>query len=227
MKILFTLMLVHFFSNAFGQIQYQKEVHDQYVSFYKKLSRPLQNESDKIDKDTLGHSGLAIFTEFKCDTLNKVDYPKDTHSNIYFLDPKTHRPSKSTSKKDKYSTLPCNGRLYNDTLGIIMSGLFLDQVIINVIKTNHVTVLYFESHRGDYIFKEKMNDTLTETIGVPTKISQFILSDSTYKAGDIIYGLAEIVTNSYYQKDEWDENHFLNIRWKIKYYFIPTVQDNW
>jgi len=226
MKTLLALILVLTFSNTFGQIVYDKEVYDQYVKLYKKLPRQLQIELDNKSEDTSNENGLAIFTEFKCDTLNKIDQKKTSLSQITLIDPKTNRPVKSNPKADKYPTLFCRGTIQNDTLGIQISGLFLDQAIMHFINKDRVRIFYFEHYKDDSLLKENINDSLTNNLNVSTKILRFVLSDSAYKAGKTIYGSAEIITNNYFLKDTWEDNHFYKLRWRLKYYFKCKVTRN-
>ena len=226
MKTLLAIILILTFSNAFGQIVYDKEVHNQYNNLYKKLPRQLQTEFDKKSKDTLNEDGFAIFTEFKCDTLNKIEQQETSLSQITLIDPKTNRPFKSSPKTDKYPTLFCQGTIQNDTLGIQISGLFLDQAILHFINKDRVAIFYFEHYKDDSLLKENMNDSLTNSLNVTTKILRFVLSDSTYKVGKTIYGSAEIITNSYFLKDTWEDNHFYKLRWRLKYYFKCKLTKN-
>ncbi len=218
MKTFATLILALMVSNSFGQTTYDKTVTTQFVNLYKKLPKHIRNEIDQIGNDSSREEGLAIFTEFKCDTLNKVEH-KAHLPEIILIDPKTDKPYKSGTKKGKYPTLFCYGTLRNDSLVIQISGLFPDQVIMHFVRQKELSILYFEYYKNDYILKGNINDSLTNSLSVPVKISRFVLSDPAYKAGDIIYGSGDIITNSYFQKDSRSDNHFYKLRWHLKYYF--------
>jgi len=226
MKIFLALTLALTFSNAFGQIVYDKDLYNKYNNLYKKLPRQIQDQFAKRSVATSREDGLAIFTEFQCDTLNKIDQKKTGLSKIILIDPKTGRPAKSSQKKDKYPTLFCQGTILNDTLGIQISGLFLDQAVMHLVSKGKVSISYFEHYTDDFILKENINDSLTNSLSIPTKIFGFALSDSIYKVDKVIYGSAEIITNSYYQKDIWEDNHFYKLRWKLKYYFKFRLTKN-
>ena len=226
MKTLLVTILILTFSNTFGQIVYDKDVQNQYFRLYKKLPRGLQIEFDKKSKDPSNEDELAIFTEYKCDTLNNIEQKETSLSQIILIDPKTNRPVKSNPKTEKYPMLFCRGTIQNDTLGIQISGLFLDQAIIHFINKDRITIFYFEHYKNDSLLKENINDSLTNNINVSTKILRFVLSDSAYKVGNTIYGSAEIITNNYFLKDTWEDNHFYKLRWRLKYYFKCRVTKN-
>jgi len=200
-------------------------VSAQYENLYKKLSLHFRTEFDKNNQDSLAEDGLAIFTEFECDTLNKTEQKKSNLPEIELIDVKTNKPVKSDSKK-KYPKLFCYGMLRNDTLGIQINGLFLDQGIMHFVTSKRVSISYLEHHKHEYILKKNVNDSLSSSLIVPVKISRFVLSNPDYKTGDIIYGSGEIITNSYFLKDGWNENHFYKLRWRLKYYFKCRIAKN-
>ena len=109
---------------------------------------------------------------------------------------------------------------------LLVSGLFLDQAVMHLVSKGKVSISYFEHYTDDFILKENINDSLTNSLSIPTKIFGFALSDSIYKVDKVIYGSAEIITNSYYQKDIWEDNHFYKLRWKLKYYFKFRLTKN-
>ena len=142
MKTLLILVLFLPLSNAIGQIVFKKEVYNQFISLYKKLPSQVQTKFDKKSNGTSDENGIAIFTEFECDTLNKVD-PKHTDlSEIVLIDPKTNQPVKSNSPKDKFPTLFCQGTILNDTLRILIGELFFDQAIIHTVTKEKVSIFY-------------------------------------------------------------------------------------
>jgi hypothetical protein len=226
MKTLLTVILILTLSNAIGQTVYDLAVFAHYENLYKKLTLHFRTEFDKISQDTMAEEGLAIFTQFECDTLNKTDQKKSQLPEIELIDVKTNKPVKSDSKKEKYPTLFCYGMLRNDTLGIQISGLFLDQGIMHYVTAKHLSISYLEHHKHEYILKINASDSLSSSLIVPVKISKFVLSNPDYKIGDIIYGSGEIITKSYFIKDGWNENHFYKMRWRLKYYFKCRITKN-
>jgi hypothetical protein len=47
---------------------------------------------------------------------------------------------------------------------------------------------------------------------------------TAFKIGEIIYGNAEIITNTYFEKDTWEENRFYKLRCRLKYYFKFQIE---
>ncbi|MBS1667178.1 MAG: hypothetical protein JST58_07375 [Bacteroidetes bacterium] len=176
MKTLLTLVLFLTFSNAIGQIVFKNEVYNQFISLYKKLPRQVQNKFDKKNNGTSDENGIAIFTEFECDTLNKVDPKQADLSEIVLIDPKTNQPVKSNPQKDKFPSLFCQGTILNDTLQILIGELFFDQAIIQTITKEKVSIFYFEHYKDNSILKENANDSLRNSLSVPTKALRFVLN---------------------------------------------------
>lgn len=101
MRLLITLILAMTLSNTIGQTVYDKAVSAQFINLYKKLPPSFRIEFDQKNKDSSSEDGLAIFTEFECDTLNKTEQKKSNLPEIELIDVKTAGLLKMDNRYEK------------------------------------------------------------------------------------------------------------------------------
>jgi hypothetical protein len=218
------------FTNCFAQVIYDPNAAKKYDNIYKKLPSRIQKELRKSDKSTYFNQGLAILTEDKTDTINKNELGQRKLSTLILTDinPKTGKEIKSKPQKvnnDKeYLFIYCGGGLFADTLVIQIGELFFGNTIMHYILKSNVSTFYAVYIKYDTVFKNNSTDSLTNLLSIPTETVKFYLSDTTFKIGETIYGNAEIITNTYFEKDTWEENWFYKLRRRMKYYFRFQVK---
>ena len=219
-----------FFTDCFAQAIYDPSAAKKYDSVYKKLPYRIQKALFQSEKDTSFDHGLAILTEDKIDTLNKSELRQDNLPQIVLsdIDPKTHKELKPKSPKSgddkQYLYVDCVGSLFKDTLVIQISDLFFGHAVMHRVLKNSITTAYAEYIKYDTVFKINRTDSLTNLLSIPAETVKFYLSDTAFEMGEIIYGNAEIITNTYFEKDTWEENAFYKLRRRMKYYFKFEVK---
>ena len=229
-KAILVLINMTFFTESFAQTIYDPNAAKKYDSVYKKLPSRTQETLAQSGEDTSYSHGLAILTEDKTDTLNKNEIGQDNSSKIELIaiDPKTHKEIKSKPPKgntDKgYPSVNCYGSLSADTLVIQIGDLFFGHAVMHRVLKKDISTFYGVHIRHEKIFRIKSTDSLTNLLSVPSEAIKFYLSDTAFKIGETIYGNAEIITNTYFQKDTWEENRFYKLRCSMKYYFKFQIE---
>jgi hypothetical protein len=210
--------------HSFEQVSFGPKVRAQTEKEFRKLPLEMQREFADTTTKYPHPEGVSIFTEFTLDTLNKdpkaLPLPK-----IVLLDPRTNEPVKAHVNEDKHFALDCYAELGNDTLFIQMSTLWGDQVFAIQIHNKIAKAYYQEQSVSGAIYKLHMSDALTTSLVIPGKTCKLTLSDSIYKVGHPIFGRTEIITDSYFKKDDWEDGHFYHLRWRIKCYFKIRLSD--
>jgi len=213
--------------DSFAQAFYVPKAKKIFDSLYKTLPASFKKNQLKVkDYD----NGLAMFMDYKIDTLNIDDLPGTYHNDIVLreISQKIARdggPRRPASKNDdEILMVPCYAGFFNDTLVIQVGMLFFGEQIVHVITKKNLSTFYDVYRKYDSVFTLNESDLLSDRLDMPVEKIKFSLSDTSAKPGEIIYGNAELVTKVYYEKDESDENNFLKLRGRFKYYFKVTIQ---
>lgn len=225
MRPLLIICTLLFWTEIIGQVTYDPNIVKQYDSLYRKLPKETRRELSENSHKTITEIGFAFLTIDKTDTLNlEIQHDSNLKDVVLIdMDPISLKPIKTKRKnaepKTLYSLLFCFGTLANDTLAIQIGEPFFSQTILHLITANSVSTTYNERMKRDTIFKSALHDTLTNDLTISAQTIKFTLSDSSLSLGKTLYGMAEIITSPYFKKDTWEENEYLELRHKIKYYF--------
>jgi len=171
-----------------------------------------------------------MFVDYKIDTLNEDDLPGSYHTERVLSELRQKNamngiPRRPSSKSDdEILTVPCYAGFFHDTLVIQVGMLSVGEQIVHIITKKHLSTYYDVYRKYDSLFTLNETDPLSDGLDMPVEKIKFSLSDTLTKPGDIVYGNAELITKIYYQKDESDENIFLKLRGRFKYYFRVTIQ---
>jgi hypothetical protein len=229
-KAILVFINMVFFTDCIAQTIYDPNATKKYDSVYKRLPSRIKETLAQSGGDTSYNHGLAILTEDKTDTLNKSEIGQGNSSEIELIaiDPKNHKRIKSKSPKgnnDKgYPYVNCRGSLSADTLVIQIGDLFFGHAVIHRVLKNNISTFYAEYLKLDKVFKINSTDSLTNLLSIPAETIKFYLCDTAFKIGKTIYGNAEIITNTYFQKDTWEENGFYKLRRRMRYYFKFQIE---
>ena len=161
MRIFLLLLIVVFHLQSFSQISFYQGLRFQYAMQFMKLPIQMQIALADTSKKHPQPQGVAIFSEFALDTLNK-DSELSSSADIVLLDPQTRKPIKSHSNKYKQMVLDCYGELSGDTLIIQIGSLWNDQALIMSIQKDSASVFYYKQSVNNAIYKLNINDSLSK-----------------------------------------------------------------
>lgn len=226
-KFIFAVICSFLLHDSLAQTVYVSSAKKKFDSLYKALpSRFKKNLLKSKDYD----NGLAMFVEYKIDTLNEDDLPGSYHtervlSELSQKNAMNGVPRRPSSKSDdEILTVPCYAGFFNDTLVIQVGMLSFGEQIVHIITKKNLSTFYDVYKKYDSIFTLDAAGPLSDGLDMPVEKIRISLSDALTKPGDIVYGNAEVITNIYYQQDESNESIFLKLRGRFKYYFRVTIQ---
>jgi hypothetical protein len=226
-KFIFVLINSFILHDGLAQTFYTPKAKYKFDSLYKELPASFRRNQLRLkDYD----NGFAMFVEFKIDTLNADDLPGGYHTDAVLMElaEKTANngvPRRPTSKRDdEILTVPCYAGFSHDTLVIQVGMLFFGQQIVHIITKNNLSTSYDVYRKYDSVFTLNESEPPSDGLDMPAENVKFSLSDALLKPGEIIYGNAELTTKIYYEQDESDENSFLKLRGRFKYYFKVIIQ---
>jgi hypothetical protein len=217
MRLAPIILITLLYSKSFAQIVYDSSVRAQYEKLHSKLA-PHMRKGHPIEDKIGSDPGHAIFTQFELDTLNK-EQPKADLQEVILTDPKTNKPFKSARERSPYTIIDCHGVVSNDTLIIDISTLWNDQSLVELLTRDSVLANYSEQSNRDTVYKVDVSDSLVTILNVAAKINRLTLNKRHFKIGNTLYGRIEMVTGSFYKKDQWEDNHLFQLRWKFNCYF--------
>lgn len=154
---------------------------------------------------------FAVLTTHQVDTLNKNEFEEGTYK----------------TKFNKWQVMFCESTLNSGSLIIIVypgvaqnSSLYITHLIVG----SKVQSEYHEWHDYDTTFRTNLQQEKSNTLTLPITLNKCILSDTNFLVGKIIYGFADILTNTYYQDTENFKTGYIAQRLHFRYYFKLTVK---
>jgi hypothetical protein len=153
-------------------------------------------------------NGPAIFLKSKIDTLeSNYDHPDYTDADQLGQD------------------IWIAATEYDGTeLKISIGQIFGNQFIEHKVRNRKISTDFKEDYKDDDLVKLKNDDRPTNKLLIPLEIAEVKLSKTAhFKAGELIYGKAKVVTQPYYLKEPGYE--FNCIKREYEYYFKCKIRE--
>lgn len=226
MKTLLLITALFFGHIASGQYSIDPKVQHEFDSLFRKQPKDIQKKRYIKGLD----DGFALLLEFKEDTLNIKEFTPpilDTSIKIVAIDEEGNKlpdPPKDTTKYNQW--LSCQATFLKDTLGIgsffgMFSGLGFSVKIVG----DKTIGEFFEYVRTDSIYRKNLTDLKSSEIQVKALTENVILSSIPKKLGDIFYGKATLVTESFYRDDDEFKNGYIYKGYTITYLFTCKLTE--
>ncbi|HMU46882.1 MAG TPA: hypothetical protein PKC72_10965 [Chitinophagaceae bacterium] len=226
MKTLLLIIILFFGHTAFGQFQIDPKVRQEFDSLFNQQPKDIQKKRYIKGFD----DGFALLLTFKEDTLNIKDFTHivlDSSIKIVAINEDGNELPDTPRDTTKYNQwLSCQAIFQKDTLGIgsffgLFSGLGFSVKIIG----DKTIGDFFEYVRRDSIYRHKLTDTKSSEIQVKARTENVVLSSMPKKLGDIFYGKATLVTESFYRDDDEFKSGYIHKRYFISYLFTCALTD--
>ncbi|MBE9666452.1 hypothetical protein [Mucilaginibacter boryungensis] len=189
---------------VFAQVIYTPVAKSHYDAAVKKIPIQYKAALNELYKQTGNPNGVAIFTFYKTDTLNKEEKIDRGNVHIYLSSPNdTSKKEDITSIKEEntYLPIPCMAIVNGDSLLIEVPPIF-NPFVKHVIIKNRVISTYEEYQKRDKIFQLNLSSDKTEKLSIPVRTPVLKLNSSNRNRGQIIYGEVEYITQPYYVDDD-------------------------
>jgi len=218
-----------FFISQFvvAQVTYTPDVKVQYDAAVKKMAVQYQTALPQLYKQTNQPNGIAIFTFYQTDTLNKNEKLDRGDVRIYISSPNgTSKKDAITYIKDEntYLPVPCIAAIRGDSLLIEVPPIF-NPFVKHAIVKNKITSTYEEYQKNDTIFQLGASSVKTVRLSIPVKTPTFKLSTQRFNAGQIMYGEIEYITLPYYVDDSNFKSAHIYKSLHCKYVFRAIIYD--
>jgi hypothetical protein len=225
--ILFPIIFLIKISLSFGQ-NINKKLQDNFNHSLQYLPEYQRDTNNIYFKQ-----GIALLIGSHVDTLNLEDLRVEISDYKILeieIDEKsgTFKEKKiegSTAYKPISPVYPsfffCECKNRNDSLIVrIYTGFKSFGGNETIITKSKAKSTFFQSSNGGEYFKIRGEDALTSEISIPSETITIELNDNEYANEKNIFGLLELITNPYYQKDEYRFiNGFLYSNVTLKYLF--------
>ena len=219
LKLLF-LLLISF--DSFAQVTVDKTVKKQYKMAFKKMKFSYQQEVRQQEKKEPS-IGISIFTAYYEDTLNNEDIINDGNDFTFeIIDPNTNKKIKIEENENIYIPVFSVAKLINDSLYFKVGGPF-PPIINHKVYLRHVTSDYEEYYKYDSVLRLDLKDPKVSELSIPIKTNKFLVSTSSYKAGQVIYGQVDFETAPYYYDSFGFKNNYIKKRLRCVYLFKVRV----
>jgi hypothetical protein len=221
-KLLF-LMIVSL--DTFAQVKVDKSVVTRYKTLFKKMDSSYQQKVTQLENDE-PFIGISIFTTYQTDTLNRQDvinYGNDI--TIEDVIPNLDNIKESVIDENIYTPVFSRAELIKDTLYLSIGGP-LSPNIKHKIHLRQVISQYDESYKYDSVLRLDLTDTKVSKLSIPIKTKKFLISTSSYNAGQVIYGQVEFETVPYYFETLGFKNNYIKKRLRCVYFFKVRVKKN-
>jgi len=221
--LIITLLLAH---TTFGQFQIDPKVRLEFDSLFNQQPKDIQEKRYIKGFD----DGFALLLSFKEDTLNINDFTPlvlDSSIKIVSIDEFGNElpdPPRDTTKYNQW--LSSQAIFQKDTLSIstffgLFSGLGFSVIIVG----DKTIGDFFEYVRRDRIYRYKLTDAKSSEIKVKAQTQNLVLSSIPKKLGDVFYGKATLVTESFYRDDDEFKSGYIHKRYFISYLFTCKLTD--
>lgn len=109
-------------------------------------------------------------------------------------------------------------------LSISIGQIFGNQFIEHKVRNRKISTEFKEDYKDDDLVKLKKDDQPANTLLVPLEIAEVKLSRmADFKAGELVYGKAKVVTRPYYLREVGTE--FDCIKREYEYYFKCKIRE--
>lgn len=152
-------------------------------------------------------NGPAIFLKSKIDTLeSNNDHPDYSDTN-------------QLGQDIWIAATEYDGTELSISIGQIFGNQFIEHKVCN----RKISSEFRENYKDDDLVKLKRDDSPTNKLLIPLEIAEVKLSKTAnFKAGELIYGKAKVVTQSYYLKEVGTK--FDCIKREYEYYFKCKIR---
>lgn len=152
-------------------------------------------------------NGPAIFLKSKIDTIEAVN---------------GHEAFSEPSQLDQDIWIAATD--YDGTeLKISIGQIFGNQFIEHKVHNRKISTEFSEDYKDDDLVKLKKDDQPTNKLLIPLVVAEVKLSKTAhFKAGELVYGKAKVVTQPYYLKEPGYE--FNCIKREYEYYFKCKIR---
>jgi hypothetical protein len=216
-------------SYSVAQIVIDPLVEKTYNRAVKQLAMEDRQVLGKLTKAYKPLAGIMIFTNYNIDTLNKYE-AINTNNKIDITDislpsgKRIHTEGKGLKMSNINIPFPCAVVLKGDTLTIEGPPIF-SPFITHKIANDKVISSYQEYQKRDTIFRLNLSGQKTEKINIPVNTPIFKLNTKKFKAGQVVYGEIEYLTDPYYVDDPAFKYKYIYKRLHCKYVFRAIIAD--
>ncbi len=223
-KMFILILALLGFNFSYSQIVVDTSLKAKYDSIMKLCDKGIQKKSEQMDKMEDYSGGYVLFIKSATDTLNKKIFKKQFRDVVISdLDGNVS----TREQKEAIEDLAFCGLefLEDDTLKISIGFPFDSKSISHLIIKNKVKTEVNIYYKNNSILKKEIKSKkLTNNLFIKGNALAFSLSDTKFANNKIIYGFAEINSDEFYCKDFYNEDQFLQLRYKMKYYFKFKVK---
>jgi hypothetical protein len=227
MRICLFLILSFISKLVVAQVTYTPNVKTQYDAAVKKMAAEYQTGLSRLYKSTYQPKGIAIFTVYNVDTLNKNDKIDRGTVHIYISSPddtSKRQDITNIQEENTYLPVPCLAALSGDSLLIEAPAIF-NPFVKHIIIKNKVISTYEEYQKRDKIFQLNLSSDKTESLSIPVKTPVLKLSARHFKPDQVIYGEVEYITQPYYVDDNNFKSNHIYKSMHCKYVFRAKLYD--
>lgn len=218
LKFLFLLIIS---LDTFAQVTIDRAVEKLYKTEFKKMKIVYQQRVIKMEKEQ-PFVGISIFTTYQVDTLNKEDII-DHGTGVSITDINNEKIYEKEIEENIYIPDFSDAKLINDTLDIAV-GIIFRPIIHHQIFKQQVNSYYEEDFKYDSVLRIDLTDKKVSHLNIPIKTKKFVMSTSSYKEGQIIYGQVELETVPYYHDTYGFKNNFIKKRLRCVYVFKLRIR---
>ncbi len=220
MKHLHFLLLFFTSFTTIGQVTFDNTINKYFEKTCQLMDMSTQ-KTLKVFETTEQPWGIAIFTKYQIDTLNKEELRTDL-SKISVYDIGSDIPNEPI-EQNTYIPVPFITELFKDTLHLIVGVPFPPNIHHYIFRQN-VYSFYREDFEYDSVMRLDLNTSKVATLDIPITTVKIKLSSNNYVVGKIIYGQVNFETASYYVDDTNFTNNFIKKRLRGEYVFKVQVQ---
>lgn len=225
MSTLKFLILIIVSIDTFAQVKVDNTIEKKYKMAFKKMKSSYQHKVTKLEKKE-PFTGISIFTTYQVDTLNKQDiinYGIDV--TIENINPSHSKRAEKEINENIFIPIFSGAKLVNDNLQLAVGGPF-PPIINHIVYLREVTSYYEEYYKYDSVLRLDLKHAKVSKLSVPIKTKKFLMSTTTYKSGQIIYGQVEFETVPYYHDSFGFKNNYIKKRLRCVYLFKVRVKKN-
>jgi hypothetical protein len=225
MPILKVLLLLIISLRCFSQVKVDKSVEARYEIAFKKMKKPYQQRITQLEiKEPF--IGISVFTVYQVDTLNREDIINDENDVIVEdINPSPDKIRESDINENTYIPVFSRAELTDDTLHFTVGGPF-PPTIIHKVYAGKVISSYNEYYKDDSVLRLNLKDSKVSQLSIPITTKKFMISTSSYKVGQVIYGQVEFETDPYYYDTLGTKNNYIRKRLKCIYFFKVRIKKN-
>ena len=223
MSTLKLLLLLIVSIDTFAQVKVDNTIETKYKMAFKKMKSSYQRKVTQLEKKE-PFFGISIFTAYQVDTLNRQDiinYGNDI--TIESINPSPSKRAEKEINENIFVPIFSGAKLVNDTLQLAVGEPF-PPIIHHNVYLREVTSYYEEYYKYDSVLRLDLKHAKVSKLSVPIDIKKFLISTTTFKSGQIIYGQVEFETAPYYHDSFGFKNNYIKKRLRCIYLFKVRVK---